>query len=307
MKERNKELDVLRGVSILAVIFGHRTSFDSIMPNVVLYSFHLPIFLFISGYFFRRHFIVSFLKKTTFRLLVPFFIFAMIRYLIISEISEWLFAIWYLISFWFAINVYNFIRRFRTSFFIVLLVFLPLLGIYLYNNWLSDPLYFIRGLCMLPFIAVGELCCRYDFLNKITTKQAFSALSFWGLAVCFSKNPLRLAFLEFPFGLIGDIIVALCAFLFLYKIVHFLINRNINLRIIEVFGNFSMIVLCIHSIDIILLGGFPWVGAYWKYTVFLGAHAYNTGFLIIELLFIFICISLSRYVIKSTRSNEVSI
>ncbi|WP_411740358.1 acyltransferase family protein [Pseudomonas sp. BF-B-26] len=54
MKERNFSVDVLRGIGILLVVSGHASSGSS-MNVFAPYSFHMPLFFFISGLFFLGH------------------------------------------------------------------------------------------------------------------------------------------------------------------------------------------------------------------------------------------------------------
>lgn len=51
MKQRNATIDVLRGFAIILVVIGHA----GVLQNVrdVIYFFHMPLFFFISGLFFR--------------------------------------------------------------------------------------------------------------------------------------------------------------------------------------------------------------------------------------------------------------
>ena len=55
-KERNELLDLLKGFAILLVVLGHAVqynltkTFDSHPIFRVIYSFHMPLFMFISGY-----------------------------------------------------------------------------------------------------------------------------------------------------------------------------------------------------------------------------------------------------------------
>ena len=51
VKERNLSVDVLRGIGILLVVSGHASSGSS-MNVFAPYSFHMPLFFFISGLFF---------------------------------------------------------------------------------------------------------------------------------------------------------------------------------------------------------------------------------------------------------------
>ena len=57
MRERNRMLDSLKGFAIFLVVLGHviqtvfaPDSYDSNVIFKIIYSFHMPLFIFISGY-----------------------------------------------------------------------------------------------------------------------------------------------------------------------------------------------------------------------------------------------------------------
>lgn len=48
MKGRDETIDVLKGIAILLVVLGHIAAAPKLTS--VIYSFHMPLFIFISGY-----------------------------------------------------------------------------------------------------------------------------------------------------------------------------------------------------------------------------------------------------------------
>ena len=55
--ERNRVFDIMKGVGILSVILGHM-DIESYWRNVI-YSFHMPLFFILAGYFFRSRFTIA--------------------------------------------------------------------------------------------------------------------------------------------------------------------------------------------------------------------------------------------------------
>lgn len=49
---RNKTIDILRGLAILSVIFGHITHI--LVLRSYIWGFHIPLFFFISGLLFQK-------------------------------------------------------------------------------------------------------------------------------------------------------------------------------------------------------------------------------------------------------------
>lgn len=91
-KERDISLDVIKGLLIILVVLGHsiQRNISNYEDNVifsVIYSFHMPMFMFISGYIaiFTKKFDFNLLKKKVSTLLIPFVIWT-----IISAIERYL-------------------------------------------------------------------------------------------------------------------------------------------------------------------------------------------------------------------------
>ena len=75
MSKRIEYLDIARGIGILLVVLGHN-DFEAISEFVhqVIYSFHIPLFFFLSGYFINTAIpFFDFFKKRFNSLLKPFF------------------------------------------------------------------------------------------------------------------------------------------------------------------------------------------------------------------------------------------
>ena len=76
-KTRLKYIDIAKGIGIFLVIWGHLIA-DGFVDNLI-YSFHMPLFLFLSGYMLRiKNPALSdaFVKKLMKQLLVPYFVFS---------------------------------------------------------------------------------------------------------------------------------------------------------------------------------------------------------------------------------------
>ena len=88
---RNINIDLIKGLLIILVITGHilkGSLSDSIVRNTI-YSFHMPLFIGISGYLFninkiKSYNLITIIKKYLFRVIVPWAI-AVFVYIIIRE------------------------------------------------------------------------------------------------------------------------------------------------------------------------------------------------------------------------------
>ena len=87
MKERNNSIDIAKGVGIFLVVLGHTTSNEILLKW--LYSFHMPLFFFLSGLFHSQgRSYKEFLRKKVKGLLIPYFSFAIILFLFFIIISK---------------------------------------------------------------------------------------------------------------------------------------------------------------------------------------------------------------------------
>lgn len=93
MKNRILELDFFKGVAILLVICGHvilaniKGALDTHPVYTWIYSFHMPLFFFISGYlisYSQKRIGFEVIKKKTLTLLVPFFTWSFIVFPLLS-------------------------------------------------------------------------------------------------------------------------------------------------------------------------------------------------------------------------------
>ena len=79
---RNQTLDIMKAVGIFLVIIGHNSS--GILTNYI-YSFHMPLFFIIAGYFWKERNIVESFVNDFKRILLPyisyFIIFAVFGYI----------------------------------------------------------------------------------------------------------------------------------------------------------------------------------------------------------------------------------
>ena len=119
---RNDFFDFSKGVLILLVILGHAIQYCAVNENVwinpvfnIIYTFHMPLFVFFSGYFFfssmKKKFANVFISRFK-RLIIPNLFNSIIIFLLFSLISKFqydsLYQIWNLCkSYWFLICIFT--------------------------------------------------------------------------------------------------------------------------------------------------------------------------------------------------------
>lgn len=84
-KIRLAELDILKGIGIFLVLLGHLPISSNMYT--IIYSFHMPLFFFCSGVFFRKMEVNESLIKDVKSLLIPYAFFATILIITLFLIS----------------------------------------------------------------------------------------------------------------------------------------------------------------------------------------------------------------------------
>lgn len=124
---RDKSIDIVRGVAIFLVLWGHiiqgfsqRDDFFSNWLVLFIYSFHMPLFMTLSGYLFcgtaKRNFI-DIIKSKLLSIILPFVVWNLLLYLrqcIFSYITQHscIFEIFDLFSFGIVVSelfIYNYL------------------------------------------------------------------------------------------------------------------------------------------------------------------------------------------------------
>jgi fucose 4-O-acetylase-like acetyltransferase len=84
VNKRIEYVDILKGIGIICVLLGHNLVIQSAekLPEVmryIIYSFHMPLFFFLSGYVFSaKGDAITFLKKKIKTIIVPMYIFSLV-------------------------------------------------------------------------------------------------------------------------------------------------------------------------------------------------------------------------------------
>jgi fucose 4-O-acetylase-like acetyltransferase len=276
MNTRYIEFDIMKGIGIMFMIIGHLTPY---MTNVI-FSFHMPLFFIVSGYFYKPANIHDSLKKDFKRLVIPYIATALIviaYYLLLSIarksdlVSEWIIAaiyggssshdsiilanmpmigaIWFLLALFWCKNIYNIIERNVTSpqkTFILCLI-ISLIAIIAYKEIISLPLSINQGLSALIFYNIGHqirLRGGFENINKITVTIL---VILWIIAFIFSE----LYMVDCTFGILPlDILGAVGGTILIYYISKFVNKIKYLSKILAYVGINSLAFLCIHLIDL---------------------------------------------------------
>lgn len=201
IKKRNYLLDNLKVILIFFVVFGHVIEYyikdnDILMSiYIFIYIFHMPLFIFISGYFSKNFYRMK--RKSIRNLLIPYIIFNMIWYLAVYiGTKKAMFSVlypgwtlWYLLSLFFWRMALKYLVKFR---YILLFSFISGVLIGLIPS-IGSTLSVSRTVVFLPFFLLGYYT-KEEYLDKIKSfNKGFSIIGiilFLLVAIYAVKNNL---------------------------------------------------------------------------------------------------------------------
>lgn len=216
IKQYNKTMGLLQCFAILFVVLGHMESNILTIDNwFPYYSFHMPLFVFISGYFYEtdsENHVIEYIKRKSIRLLVPFYVWNFIYLLIQTCLNQFGFSLgnnfsWYTfiiwpwthnqpigfnVASWFIIALYivlivNCITRKILSFVkhkeLVVFALYLFIGcfclLYLRNNTPCESIINImRSLFLLLFFQVGYVYKKYLEPNDVIKNTSYFLIIF---------------------------------------------------------------------------------------------------------------------------------
>lgn len=269
-KKRIPELDIMKGVGILLVICMHTNTipFDSLTKRLI-YAFHLPLFFFVSGYFFKEKPIVKNLLHDATRLIIPFLVTLIIcaiinGFVIIPEkgFSEFLLvtlkmfagvdvgAVWFLLALYICKNSYNIVCNNSVSNLIVALIIAILVIGYTFLSYKhiilgTFPICIFPGIAAIPFYYVGVI-----YKNNVIPKFLTYILVLWYFVwsiytqhtMVIAGGKYNIYVLDLLAGVGGTFLV-----LMICKIIVGILLLN---KALSYIGRISLLILCVHSIQL---------------------------------------------------------
>lgn len=196
IKKREQWADILKGIGAILVVIGHLVLYEG-NAKVYIYSFHMPLFFFISGYLYHheKKFTV-FLRRKCKSLLLPYFIFAfvsilvtyflegislsrreiLINYFFVNGSFAFNSSLWFLIIMFFTLTCFYFIKccikKEKTSMYFITTMILLIICIFF--NWKKYKLYF--GLEIVPHALLMFVLGYLYKLNKTRINKVINQI-----------------------------------------------------------------------------------------------------------------------------------
>ena len=281
--KRIEYIDIAKGIGIILMIIGHMPSINDYL-NRFIYSFHMPLFFIISGYFFKHKDNKQCIKSILKRLIVPYIItccaiIGIKMFLtkinnnsdnLLEEIKTWglaslygsggksewgigpIGAIWFLLALGWAMYFMNKIYTKKYQYIWVSII--AYIG-YKTTEFIWLPLSIQAGMVGLLFFYIGLLCKENSILDKKISMETYLgiiAIFIFGVKYC---GKVYMVSNYYENGLL-DIIIALCGVLLCVK-VSMLIEKysKFSKKAFIFIGKNSLQCMCIHLIS---LNCFDW-------------------------------------------------
>lgn len=276
--KREIGIDVLKGLGIIFVMLGHMVGigfYEDIY--VYIYSFHMPLFFFISGYLKHKKSsnisVLENIKKSAKRILIPYFILLTISILFIETVMayiyfgkvfviplDWVkvlqayflsggflenipcqnFPLWYLPLFFIATIIFDlFVRNKKVEKFLPIIVLILIAISVPFQNLIPGrPAFHINVLPVgLAFMGLGYLFNKYIKNEKVPDLVAYACL-FIGILVA-SLNGGNISEINNVIYYVG----AVCSIYFFYSI-----TKDNNNKLLEYIGKNSLIIYGLHAL-----------------------------------------------------------
>ena len=278
MSQRVVYLDYTKGLGIILLLYAHTMNIDEHFSGIWISSFFMPIFFIVSGIILSKKFrevlptcsdLVNLLKKRLFQLGIPYLFFCLVLtlfYSLLSVVSKS------------TPNILHYLIRivslkgidslwFIPTFFFVELLFVSLLIPRRIGKWLRIIALLIGILCagfsvksdiyLINFFVRLFVCFSFAYFgflySKIQTQNMRIIIFFpllligCGVLLAFYNGPIGLAVLQFNNGWLFILTALLNSFGFIL-LFNYLDTKGVRLRLLELFGKNSIVVLCTNNL-----------------------------------------------------------
>lgn len=273
MKKRNTIIDLMKGIGIIAVIIGHINDIPYMPYRHIMFSFHMPLFFIIAGWFhkessdFRKN-----IKKNGTRLLYPYAFTALIMIIyhlvlsikdddyldVLKHIIAAIYAsgdihhspflgnvrpigaIWFLPAlFWCKIS-FTYLRNKNINLFFIacISVLATICDFYIVNL----PFSILPGLSAMMFYMIGYICKN----ARIPKFYFILCILLWPLSIKYSHiYMVQCSYKIYPLAILG----ACGGTIVVYLICKLLQSVKFVSIYLQWIGKMSLVILCWHMIE----------------------------------------------------------
>ena len=297
MPQRIEYLDIAKGLGIFCIVIGH-----NVVPQWFhdwIYSFHVPLFFIVSGYFYRQRSLAETLGKIWKQLLLPMLVTIFVAQVALAilflrhgiwqgpTLEQWISDIllmrqigtgmWFLLALGWGKLFLCLLHKMGDTILPIAVIVLFLLSFYLRSEVYMVPWSLLRGLSVPFYLYIGMLLNKYSVLEKISTLPFFLfALCIISIAWLF---PFNMQAMIYHFGLLSVLMACVISLSVLVIVKKLSEWSDLPKRLFHFAGLNSLFILCIHclihtwQLDRLLWNALPPVGENVHFVLGLGVIA----------------------------------
>lgn len=282
VKKRIEYLDIVRGIGILYMIFGHITYYEKF--DHYIHAFHMPLFFFISGFFFHHYENLSwkeFMLKITKKLLVPYFLLGLLYSIIDGVFFNGIYiipkniitlftinnnnfpiagAFWYFTCAYFSSMIFFGLRKNIKNEYLLCFIsfFIMIVGIF-FKRIIDIELYlsFIPAMVSVGFIELGYLTKKLKLLEKYSIDNYIILIFIFIINLwCIMRTGyvnMRINVYPNVMLLLFNFVLAMIFYINISKKMEELSFLKPLLRVIKEIGKYSIIYLIMNQFIILLI------------------------------------------------------
>lgn len=272
--QRDKSIDIAKGLGILLVVLGHIPTLPTEIKKII-YSFHMPLFFFISGYLYNEAkynswTTTNFVKSRIKKFIVPYFIMGFIcfalfgvlypiiangfsieylkqaaKYLIglfyswgSPNFMAWSSPLWFLTCIFIAEIILYLVLKNCDKEYVVFIIIGAIGFIYTLITKIRLPWNADVALTAVCFMYIGNICRRYDIINKVyNIKYFLILLIILSVSIIFNSK------IDYNLRVYGNILLTYCSGIsgsILIILISKLIKEN---SVLEYFGRNTLYIM----------------------------------------------------------------
>lgn len=272
--QRDSIYDIMKGIGILAVIAGHsvgQLTLIDVSMRKLIYSFHMPMFFIIAGYFYKENDnLWKELKKDYKRLVIPyittssaFLIYQMLtdnsfwysyKYILIAILwgtgemhtsTIWpniphIGAIWFLLALFWCRTIFNIIVIHTIKPYIVTII-VAILATFLDSYIINLPLCILPGLSAMSYYLIGHCISQF----KINNLEIIICATCWIIHLLYSRIDMCICLYKcYPIDVLGTTFGAILVYIISKKLSYLSFSRYLSKL-----GQISLLILCFHTLE----------------------------------------------------------
>lgn len=269
--KRNISIDILKGIGIVLMVLGHINS----PLRHFIFSFHMPLFFFVSGYLYKERGFKTIITRNFRKILVPYFVtglFIWFAFIVIYKRYFWGLSLllgngsspvwdlkdyyvgplWFLMCFFISIllfHILNYIKGNIIQLIILLVLFLISLCYKQQNGLL--PFDLLNAVPATICLWIGRQLKIEEFRRiAISNISLVIGMIVWIICLFFDELSMASHIYKLP---VIDIIGAFYGTVTFYWIGNNFIKRSPLFRnLLSKIGQFSLVLVAIHSVDFML-------------------------------------------------------